>query len=488
MGAFELKKKPSVLSLRKMMVLLFFLITVSISLAVGLIIWQQNRYASLRITSLAFHPQSITELSDTDDHLNDLKIWVVRVTDNQGEILLKERRILGEHPLEIISLIEQHILFLRNRQSAMKIDKYNRVADRALNHVRRLTQLITPDYPDKTIQAINLDRQISSLSLDLLQWRRMHEIDFVQDEIVFNDFKDQINQLFYVILILLGIISIPLVILFVRRINLTLHQIEVTQNELFTLNGELENRVEQRTQELSEIQETLVRNERLAALGQLTGTVSHELRNPLGTITTSLFTLRNKLQTHNIDADKILDRVDRNIKRCDAIVEDLLQYSRIQALHLELLDFEAWFEEIINDYKYLEDLMIHNEIEPIGIIKFDPHRLRRVFINLLDNAVRAMSVNNKIIPGSGIWVKVASEQSGVLISITDNGSGIPAGEVSRIFEPLFSTYAFGVGLGLPTALQIMEQHGGTVYLDTDVHEGASFCCWLPYSLVKKEHW
>ena len=329
---------------------------------------------------------------------------------------------------------------------------------------------------------------ISSLSLDLLQWQRMHEIDFVQDEIAFNDFKDKTNQLFYVILILLGIISIPLVILFVRRINLTLHQIEVTQNELFTLNGELENRVEQRTQELSEIQETLVRNERLAALGQLTGTVSHELRNPLGTITTSLFTLRNKLQTHNIDADKILDRVDRNIKRCDAIVEDLLQYSRIQALHLELLDFEAWFEEIINDYKYLEDLMIHNEIEPIGIIKFDPHRLRRVFINLLDNAVRAMSVNNKIIPGSGIWVKVASEQSGVLISITDNGSGIPAGEVSRIFEPLFSTYAFGVGLGLPTALQIMEQHGGTVYLDTDVHEGASFCCWLPYSLVKKEHW
>ncbi|MCK5189050.1 MAG: hypothetical protein KAR12_03235, partial [Methylococcales bacterium] len=60
-----MKNKSSVLSLRKMMVLLFLLITVSISLAVGLIIWQQNRYASLRITSLAFHPQSITEISDT---------------------------------------------------------------------------------------------------------------------------------------------------------------------------------------------------------------------------------------------------------------------------------------------------------------------------------------------------------------------------------------------------------------------------------------
>ena len=470
-----------------MMVLLFLLITVSISLAVGLIIWQQNRYASLRITSLAFHPQSITEISDTNDHLNDLKSWAARVTGKQGEILLKGRRILGENPLAILSLIEQHILLLRNLQSARKIDKYNRVADRALNHVRGLTQLITPDYPDKTIQAINLDRQVSSLSLDLLQWRRMHEIDFVQDEIVFNDFKDQINQLFYVILILLLIISIPLAILFVRRINLTLHHIELTQNELFTLNGELENRVEQRTQELSEIQETLVRNERLAALGQLTGTVSHELRNPLGTITTSLFTLRHKLQTHNIDVDKILDRVDRNIKRCDAIVEDLLQYSRIQALHLELFDFEPWIEEIINDYKCLEDLTVHDEIESIGVIKFDPHRLRRVFINLLDNAVRAMSINNKITPGSSIWVKVASDKSGVLMSITDNGSGVPPGEVAHIFEPLFSTHAFGVGLGLPTALQIMEQHGGTIYLDTDVHDGACFRCWLPYSLVKKDH-
>ncbi len=469
-----------------MMVLLFLLLVVLVFISVGLIIWQQDRYALLRIDSLEFHPQSITEISDAKEHLNKLQSWADKAANKQGEIFLDKRKIMGSNPLAILALIKQHISLLLKRQSPRKKENYDLVANRALAHIDSLSQLLTPNVLGKTVSFTEVIRKIRGLSIDLAQWRRLHEIDYVKDEIIFSEFKNKTNQFFYIILVILFLITTPLAILFVRRINLALHHIEDTQEQLSELNQTLEMRVEQRTHEIEKMQDSLVRNERLAALGKLTGTVSHELRNPLGTITTSLFTLRNKLQGQAIDVNKVIDRIERNIKRCDDIVEDLLQYSRIQELHLESLAFEPWFEEIVNEYKQREGLRIYLEMENIGDVKFDPHRLRRVFINLFDNAIRVMSINNKISPGSVIWIKVFAENSGVLISITDTGSGVAVDIRDHIFEPLFSTHAFGVGLGLSIVRQIIEQHGGTIELDSSVSEGACFRCWLPKIAVKRD--
>ena len=469
-----------------MMVLLLLLTTISISLAAGLIEWQQRNYSSLRFDSLDFHPPSIADISDTERQLNDLKSWVYGATNSRGEILFSERKILEKNPQTILNLIKQSIVSLSERQSFRQLPAYNRVADAALDHITKLTELITVVGPNDAILAENVNRLIRSLTLDFLQWRQFHEIGFVEDEIAFNEFKEKTNQLFYLILVLIFIITVPVTIIFIRRINTTLTQLESTQNKLSKLTQTLESKVEERTKEISQIQDQLIRNERLAALGQLTGTVSHELRNPLGTINTSLFTLRNKFKLENIDAAKSVDRIERSVKRCDDIVEDLLQYSRVQELHLELIDFEEWIMGILGGYKNRPGLSIEYEIEPVGVIKFDSHRLRRVFINLFDNAVRAMSIKNEITPGSILKLKITSDKLGISIAVFDNGSGISDDDLPHIFEPLFSTHAFGIGLGLPTVSQILEHHGGTINVDTSVKEGACFRCWLPYENVKEE--
>jgi len=257
------------------------------------------------------------------------------------------------------------------------------------------------------------------------------------------------------------------------------------EQEIQKLNEDLERRVEERTAELRAAQDTLLRNERLSTLGQLTATVSHELRNPLGVIRTSAFTLRGKLAGEDPRAERTLDRIERNVVRCDRIIDELLDFTRISQLEPEPTFLDAWLEETLNEQTLHSGVALRLAFDRPNIaVSFDHDRFRRAIINVFDNACQAMigvGLEDADSEENTLTVRTQEHDGRVEVIFEDTGPGIPPDVYEKIFEPLYSTKGFGVGLGLPVVKHIMEQHGGGIEIESEEGRGTRVCLWLPTS-------
>jgi signal transduction histidine kinase len=231
---------------------------------------------------------------------------------------------------------------------------------------------------------------------------------------------------------------------------------------------ELARRVEERTTELKAAQSELVRKERLSALGQLTATMAHELRNPLSAIRNTLFALKETAASKGVDVERPITRVERSVARCDRIINDLLDYTRVKELHLAELAPDPWIEEVLSEQRLPQGIELERRLDADCVIAIDPERMRRVLINLIDNAAQAMPAEAA---ERKITVTTALVGTQFELVVADTGSGIAAEVLPKVFEPLFSTKSFGTGLGLPMVKQIVEQHGGTIAIESEAGKG-----------------
>jgi signal transduction histidine kinase len=231
---------------------------------------------------------------------------------------------------------------------------------------------------------------------------------------------------------------------------------------------ELQRRVDERTAALQAAQSELVRKERLSALGQLTATMAHELRNPLSAIRNTLFAVKETASASGINLERPLSRVERSVERCNRIINDLLDYTRIKELHCSVVAPDPWIVEVLDDQRLPDDITLVRQLDADCRIAIDQERMRRVVINLLENATQAMSENG---PERRVTISTACTDAFFEFTIEDTGSGIPADILPKVFEPLFSTKSFGTGLGLPLVKQIIEQHGGTITITSETGKG-----------------
>jgi signal transduction histidine kinase len=248
--------------------------------------------------------------------------------------------------------------------------------------------------------------------------------------------------------------------------------------EIELLNRDLERRVDERTAELRRVQDELLRKERLSTLGQLTATVAHELRNPLSSIRNTVFAINAAVSEKGLNLERPLARMERGIGRCDRIITDLLDYTRIREMKRAPVTIEPWLAEVLDDQKLPEGIALQRRFEAPGArVSGDIERLRRVVINLVDNAVQAMAEP----AGHERRVTVATRLAdGFLeLAVEDTGVGIPADVLPKVFEPLFSTKSFGTGLGLAMVKQIVEEHGGTIAIASEVGKGTCVTITLP---------
>ena len=259
--------------------------------------------------------------------------------------------------------------------------------------------------------------------------------------------------------------------------------VDVTERRM--AHDELERRVEERTAELRAAQADLLRQERLATLGQLTATVSHELRNPLGVIRTSIFIVGDGLNGATPRVQRALERIDRSVIRCDRIIDELLDFTRISGLEPEPTPIDAWLDATLKEQALPAGITLRRDFGLADTtVPFDHDRFRRAIINVFDNACQAMT--GEVGPeeaadadDSVLSVTTRGKNGRVEVIFEDRGPGIPADVLPKIFEPLFSTKGFGVGLGLPVVKQIMEQHGGGIEIDGAGTSGTRVCLWLP---------
>ncbi|OPZ14332.1 MAG: Sensor protein ZraS [candidate division BRC1 bacterium ADurb.BinA364] len=261
------------------------------------------------------------------------------------------------------------------------------------------------------------------------------------------------------------------------------------EEELARYRNELELLVEERTQELRKAQEELVLRERLAALGRLTATVSHELRNPLGTLRGSLLLIDDATRGKGLGLERVLDRAERNILRCDAIIEELLDFARGATLSREGTELDPWLAGAFEEISIPAPIEKAFDFRSGAFVEIDRQRMLRCLINVVNNACEAMLGESPILPNGRhgeppapamrLTVSSAIRAGRIEICVADTGPGIAPEHMERLFEPLFSTKSFGVGLGLAIVRKIMEQHDGGIDIRSEPKKGTTVVLWLP---------
>lgn len=229
----------------------------------------------------------------------------------------------------------------------------------------------------------------------------------------------------------------------------------------------------------------LLRQERLSALGQLTASVAHELRNPLSAIRNTVFTIKDAATGKNWMIDRPIERIDRSIARCDRIIGELLDYTRVRDIKLASVAADGWMDEVLNEQELPAGIVLIRKLGASGRrIIFDAERMRQVVVNLIENAAQSMKESD---PAKErlIIVSTRAGSDAYEFTVEDTGLGISPEHLAKVFEPLFSTKSFGTGLGLPIVKQIIERHGGSIDIASKVGEGTVVIVRLPNVAAKE---
>jgi signal transduction histidine kinase len=227
--------------------------------------------------------------------------------------------------------------------------------------------------------------------------------------------------------------------------------------------------------ELAAAQAQLVDRERLAAIGQLASAVGHELRNPLGVISNSLYLLRRSSDPDDEKVRRQLDTADREVSAATLIVSDLLEYARGRQPIIAGVVIDQLVEEVLSVSPAPDGIDVSwdgaTDVPPVAA---DRDQLRQVLLNLVTNAYDAMP------DGGALTVDAARDGPGrIRIRVADTGPGMAEDTRSRVFEPFFTTKARGVGLGLAVSARIVGAHAGTIAVDSTPGAGTTFVVDLP---------
>ena len=237
--------------------------------------------------------------------------------------------------------------------------------------------------------------------------------------------------------------------------------------------------LEQANQNLRETQQQLVMTEKLAAVGQLTAGVAHEINNPIAVIQGNLDLLREVLGPEAAPVANELRLLDAQVNRIRLIVAKLLQFARPAeyAGYLESVDVNAMFADCLVLVQHLMrkgDIEVEHELGATRRVEINRNELQQVFINIITNAIHAMPGGGTLTLSSRDW-----EAKGVAIAIRDTGVGISAEDLPRIFDPFFTTKRQqGTGLGLSVSYALIERYGGSITVRSRAGEGAEFTVWL----------
>ena len=251
------------------------------------------------------------------------------------------------------------------------------------------------------------------------------------------------------------------------------------EEELKKHRDHLEELVTERTQELHDTQDKLIRHERLAALGQMAGGIGHELRNPLSIITNAIYYLKMTLPDVNEKTAKYLEMIDSETRSAAKIISDLLDFARVKVSEHEDVSISELISDMLTKHPPPTNVEVNIHIpNDLPSIYIDPAQIVQVLVNLFANAYQAMPDGGDLTVTSEQSI-VPSLQSSFFIAISDTGVGIPPENMEKIFEPLFTTKDKGIGLGLVISKILVEANNGSIKVESMIGEGTTFTLLFP---------
>jgi two-component system sensor histidine kinase HydH len=236
--------------------------------------------------------------------------------------------------------------------------------------------------------------------------------------------------------------------------------------------------LEEANKHLQEAEAAVRRSERLAALGQLSAGLAHELRNPLGTMKTSAEMLIKSVEAGNEVAREMAGFISSEVDRTNSLVTRFLDFARPLAIKLEKTDLAQVIDQAVSDIEKHSpplNVAIYKNYSPeIPPFLLDGQLMERVFYNLLLNAAQVSP------PRGSVTVKTRQVGDMVEIAVIDRGPGIDPKNIESIFNPFFTTKSSGVGLGLAIVSKIVDEHGGSISVKSEPGGGSVFRVYVPF--------
>lgn len=256
-------------------------------------------------------------------------------------------------------------------------------------------------------------------------------------------------------------------------------ELKATQEELRSSNEELQAAHDK----LLETQEQLIRSEKLAAIGQLASGVGHELRNPLGAIKNAGFYIKRRMANTDLPNTEprvmeFLSIIEEEVNSANKVITDLLGFSRVAKPTVAPANIAGIIEDALRYTLVPENVELTKDINNnLPMVMVDGDQIKQVFLNIILNALQAMP------EGGRLDIRASDKGKVVEVEFTDTGGGIPDSVKKKIFDPLFTTKAKGVGLGLSVCKTIMEHHEGDIKIKSQAGEGTTFIISLPTEKV-----
>ncbi len=266
-------------------------------------------------------------------------------------------------------------------------------------------------------------------------------------------------------------------ILFLYLASFLTYQLARTNREAVNRYQSLAVELKQANRNLLAAQDEVRRSERLAALGQLSAGLAHELRNPLGTIRTSAEMLARRLPPADALAQELSSYISTEVDRTNELVKRFLDFAKPFRLEISLADPREILDRAVQQVSARaasKQVMIYRHDSPdLGLVPLDAQWIEQLLANLLSNAIEASPANGTV------TVSSRPAEEGIELAVADRGPGIPEENRQIIFNPFFTTKSEGTGLGLAIVAKIVDEHRGRIFVESKIDEGATFRVWLP---------
>jgi two-component system NtrC family sensor kinase len=260
--------------------------------------------------------------------------------------------------------------------------------------------------------------------------------------------------------------------------NLMTEDLRNARDDLTQWGRTLERRVEERTHQLRETQDQLIRSEKLASLGKMAAGVAHEINNPLTSIMINTHLLLEECGDSD-EARESLTLIADETARCAQIVSGLLNFARQTPAMTARSDINDIIErtvQLLEKQASVRNILIEKKLDrSLPLIDLDKNKIQQVFSNLAINACEAMPSGGTL----AITCRLSRDGTSLEIVFADTGVGIPKENIPKLFDPFFTTKSFGTGLGLAVSYGIVRQRGGTIDVQSEVGRGATFTVRIP---------